>query len=97
MRTEKVKLPSTLFLCVLETIRFAVRYNILIISVLKFANANNSPTFVLPNYKSSLKGWQKNGSLPKRGSSSGSTVRRAKNPLSFSDGSHTERGSRRVL
>ena len=57
MRTEKIKLLSTLFLCVLETIRFAVHYNILIINVLKFANANNSTTFVLPNYKSSLKGW----------------------------------------
>lgn len=75
MRTEKVKLLSTFFLCVLETIRFVVHYNILIFNVLKFANANNSPTFVLPNYEGSLKGWQKNGSLPKRGSPSGSTVR----------------------
>ncbi len=97
MRTEKIKLLSTLFLCVLENAYFAVRYNTLIISLLRFANAENSSTFVLANYEGSLKGWQKNGSLPKRGSPSGSTVRRAKNPLSFSNGSHTERGSRRVL
>ena len=75
MRTEKVKLLSTLFLCVLENAYFAVRYNTLIISLLRFANTENSSTFVLSNYEGSLKGWQKNGSLPKRGSSSGSTVR----------------------